>query len=448
MMKRIISLLLAAMVLMGSAMADATKVTVTWDADVEGAKLFWQESSGAEGATLQNIAEGLVELMENLKVEFITQDSGAYLSIALKDTVLFDFGTESGWDYSHVFSNLWEGYYISTHLSQEQVQKSEKAIETLDTMDWIALGENLVGIATDWLNEQPTVEEHGNFVGDTYEGGVLRRSYTFDDQEAADLVERLLLSLESAGITEELLQNYLGEELDIWSGIRRKNTQVAEENRFSYILRECYGPSGEFMGASLVVLENDQQVMTLSYGLAANGWRLVWGYGLNGQNYYLNLDMIAQETGDGFDMGLFLFGDADGQGFRSVESSVENLLMMVSGSFYPQKEGEWSTLAAISVMGPSMDQYVVEGLDKDVSDAEYTVKWYRGEVKMTPLQTVHINVEPCENMTWDISGMTAIDNDADGSDELLNQLMQEKIQEIVLTLFKLVPTQLLTMLMM
>ncbi len=447
MMKRIVSLLLAAMMLFGSAMADAAKVTVTWDADVEGAKLFWQESSDAEGSTLQSIAEALVELMENLQVEIIAQDSGAYMSITLKDTVILDTGIESGWDYSYMFSNFWEGYYLTANATQDQAKENEKAWNILSAMDWSTVGKNLVVTAVDWLDDQPTVEELGHFVGDTYEGATLRRSYTFDDRAISALVDQLLLSLESDGITEELMQNYLGEDIDPLPIIRHKNTQVADDNRFSYILREAYGPSGEYMGASFVVLENDQQVMTLSHGVAANGWRLVWGYGLNGQNYYLNLDAMQQEDGSR-KLRLYLFNDLNGSGFRAIENGIEYLMMMVAGTFYPAKDGEWSTLAEIEVLGQSIDRYVVEGISKDVTDAEYTVKWYRGDDDVTPLQTICINVAPCEAKTWDVSTMVPIDLETDGGEELFSEIVQENVQKTVLTLFKLLPTQLLTMLMM
>jgi len=57
-------------------------------------------------------------------------------------------------------------------------------------------------------------------------------------------------------------------------------------------------------------------------------------------------------------------------------------------------------------------------------------------------------VEPCEPMVWDADNMTPIDAEADGSDELLTQLVEENTKEMLLNLFRLVPTQLLTMLLM
>ena len=60
-MRRLLCLLLALMMLCGSAMAEASKVTVTWDADLEGAKAFWAASTGDEGARLDSMAKALVE---------------------------------------------------------------------------------------------------------------------------------------------------------------------------------------------------------------------------------------------------------------------------------------------------------------------------------------------------------------------------------------------------
>ena len=449
MMKRILCLALAMVMLCGAAMADASKVTVTWDADLEGAKTFWAAASGDEGSTLENMAKALAELMEGLRVELIAQDNGGYLALYMKDTLVLDLGLESDWDYSRFFSSLWAEHYLSATISQEDAARSQESWEKLNAIDPEALGADMAYELVRWLDELPVKQSQGDFSGDAFEGAKLLYSYEFNDQSVARLVERLLTVAEDHGITDELLAGYLGENANVYENICRKNQEVAEANRFSYELQVACGPQKEYMGGTLLVLESGQQVMSLSHGLFQDGWQLVWGYGLNGANYYVDLEVVSLQETPGTQVGLFFVRDDQRLGFTNMEWNEESLLFMFTGAFLPQTDGKWGTIAEIMMLDQQLDWYVVEGIRHEAeNNAEYAVHWYQGEVTETPLQTIRIAVEPCEPITWDADNMTPIDAEADGSDELLTQLVEENTKEMLLNLFRLVPTQLLTMLLM
>ena len=448
-MRRLLCLLLALMLLCGSAMAEASKVTVTWDADLEGAKAFWAASTGDEGARLDSMAMALVELLEGLKVEWVTQEGGAYLALSLKDTLLLDVGTESGWDFSRIYSNLWSDQYVNTVLPPEAAEQLQKTWNELNAINLEQLAVALAREIDRWLLGQMMTKEQGSFTGDAYEHAAQVYRYSFDDQAVVQLVEGLMLVLEQQGLTEETINSYLGEDIGLYESIRRKNEEVSAANRFSYVLQLACDSQGEYMGADLLVMENDQQVMTLAHGQAANGWQLVWGYGFEGMNYYFDLEVIAQQDSRETEVGLFVFCDPNGLGFREIQHSGNYLLQMATANFCPQKDGQWGTLAEVLFLAQQVDCYVVEGISSQAdATAEYAIHWYRGENLETPLQTIHVNVQPCEPMTWNTGSMTPIDTLSDDGGELLTQVVEGNTQEMLLKLFKLVPTQLLTMLML
>jgi len=457
MMKRIVCLLAALMLFVGTAHADAYQLDLTWESDLQGALEYLDAVTDLEGDKLEQLAEGFVKLANGLSLRMNVQDQWVYMALSLMDTVLLDVGISSDWDHSSVLSSLLPGHYLSTTVSPEEAAAAQQGWESLAALDWDDIAADLSTQAQQWVEELDCAEEHGNFLGDTYEGGVLRRCYSFDDQAVAQLVERLLETLEGNGLTDEKLQAWLGEDMALLDILRQKNAEAASANRFSYMLYDVYSISYAYMGSSLVVLEAGEQVMTLSYGVGANGWRLVWGYGFGSENIYINLDLVDGKNG-GKAFALVVYQDPMKWGFRMVEPYSEYVLWIATGSLTPwENSPETGWTADVDLRYPGSitpeSRYLVEVREnKEQQSTNAELKWFiSGADDASPVQTIRLEVKPCEPMEWslgDLKAISADDSDAWDENGLLQQLVMDSMQDLVITLFKLIPTQLLTMLLM
>ncbi len=437
MMKRVLCLALAMMLLCGAAMADAAKISVTFEADVEKLANSLELAYGAGEGELDGFAESMVELMSGLEIQFISHESGFYMAMFLEDTLLFDLGAEEDAETQRFFSSLLKDHYLFYTPTAEERENYRICWETLNALDEQKMTADMLQAFEEWLNGLMPAER-------TDEAGVAEEAklltYAFDDQDVVKLVEQLLTVIENHGLTENVIDTYLGVETRAFENIRLKNQEVSANNRYSYVLQARLTPEDEYAGATLLVMEKDQRVMTLAHEPLQDAQRLVWGYGLNGRNYYACFDLKADAAG-GKHAELQLLRANEASWSDEVEVNGEKLAGF-SGSVYPQIEGEWTTLADLRLDGQEMIHYVVEGVsDQAEGTAEYKVHYEQNDA------TIHVRVTPCEPVTWDVSSMTAIDQSADGSEDKVNELTEKSILELTVTLFKLLPTELFTMFM-
>lgn len=447
-MRKLLCMLLCMLLLCTTAQAEAYQGHIRWEADAQGALDYLAATSEDDPKKLKQLADAMAELAAGLDITFGWQDDGIYAALSLKDTLLLDMSVWAKDEQGVIMSNLLPGHYMSVSASQEETEASQVAYEQLESMDWAAMLADVRNCLNEWLAGLAVTEERGSFMGDAYEGGVYRKSRTFDDKSIAGLVDALVAVLDKHGINDALLDDYLGES-GLISGFVRWNHHIAEENQYSYVLHEVYGINETPIGYSLVALENDEQVMTLSLATAENGWRGVWGYGLNGQNYYIGVECIqdAEETL----FGLMMYQDPMRAGYLAVEPFVENILLMVEGKC-TVRERSW--LAEVEVLDPMaaiIDTYYVLDYESHADGgSELVLAWYLPDEEgreETPMQRTSITIEPCEPQVWSTEGMTEIPADDGGDTELIDSLVEEALQELLVNLFRLVPTQMLTMLL-
>lgn len=450
MMKRVISILLALMLLSGTALAENYRLDITWEADEACALAYLEQTTNLQGSKLQNTAKAYAELARGLGIQMNFQEGWTYLAASLKDTLLLDLGVASDWNKVHILSNLLPGHYMTVEVSEEEAAASEAAWNQLTGADWAAIAQEMIAARDSRLAALQHSTETGSFMGDAYEGGVLRHSYAFDDKDVAALVEDLLAVLEKHGIDDKLLEDYVGEPLV--EAIRQKNVQITEKNRFSYILHYVYDQMNAHVGSSLVVLENDQQVMTLSLcANADNGWRLVWGYGLNEKNYYVEMDLIDDEASGGKTFALILYEDPMRMGYRGVEPYADYVVQMLTCTVSSQPQGnnrQWQAELILSDAGAEQNnRYLIRGEHDAQTDISCVIAdWYISmEDDAVPVQTIKAELKPCEPMEWSVEGMTSIRMNDDASAALIEELVEQASQELLVKLFKLLPPQILTM---
>ena len=446
-MKRLCALLLALVLLCGTALAeDAWVAELCWESDPAGMLACAELLTGETGTKATSFAESLAELLDSLRIDVRAQEGGAYLGLSMKDTVLMDMTSISDWEEAKILSNLMPGHYIHATISPEEAAANQAAYEKLLALDTEAFANEFTAVLTAWRDALPASEEKGYFMGDAYDGGVRRVSRSFDDALVAQLVEQLIDTANAWGIDDALVAAYLGVD-GAFEALKSWNRELAEENRFAYALHDVYGIDGRYVGSSLVVQENGAQVMTLSHGMASNGHRLVWGYGLNGVNYYVQADLLQAEAEETKEFSLMLLEDTAHLGFRSVEQMDEAVRMWISGVAGQQNGAAYADVELLNPDAPfALTRYVLEGdVQPEVSEHTLTMQAYLGDEDYVPLGKLRLITVQTEPVTWQTDGLTAMDADSAEDAQVLDELIEESIQEMALTLFKLIPTPLLTM---
>ena len=447
MMKRLCALLLALALLCGTALAeDAWVAELSWESYPAGMQALAEWIMGEDGTKAKYLAESLTELLDGLKIDVRAQEGGAYLGLSLKDTLLVDMTSISDWQEAKILSNLMPGHCIHATISPEDAAANQAAYEKLLALDTDAFANEITAVMTAWLDALPAAEEKGYFMGDAYDGGMRRVTRSFDDALVAQLVDKLIDTANAWGIDDALMSAYLG--VDGTFGVLKGwNNELAKENRFAYVLHNVYGIDGSYVGSSLVVQEGGAQVMTLSHGVAANGHRLVWGYGLNGVNYYLEADLLQVEEEELKEFSLMLLEDTAHLGFRSVEQMDEAVRFWISGTAGQRDGAPYADVELLNPGAPvALTRYVLEGdVQPDVSEHSLTMQAYLGNEDYVTLGKLWLATAQCDPVTWQTDGLTAIDADSAEDAQVLDELIEESVQEMALTLFKLIPAPLLTM---
>ena len=447
-MRKLLCMLICTLLLCSGAHAEAFQGQITWEADAQGALDYLTATSHEDAKQLGKLADAMAELSSGLEISFGWQNNGLYGAIFLKDTLLLDMSICVEGEQGLIMSNLLPGHYMSVSAPKEETDASKAASEQLENMNWSALAVDALACLNEWQSGLAATEEHGNFMGDAYQGGVFRKTITFDDKNVAELVASLADVLDKHGINDALLEDFFGES-NLITGLLRENQQVAEENRYNYVLREVYGLNETPIGYSLIVHEDNVQVMTLSLATADIGWRIVWGYGLNGLNYYIGAECIREAEETIFN--LMMYQDPMRAGYLPVEPFGENILMMVEGKMTIRENGWHAEVEVIDPMSAIVDTYYV--LDCETyaeGGSQLTLDWYlsgeHGRTE-TPMQKSTITIEPCEPKIWSVDGLEEIPMDDGGDQELIDSLVEEALQDLMVNLFRLVPTQMLTMLL-
>ena len=244
MMKRLCALLLALVLLCGTALAeDAWVAELCWESDPAGMLACAELLTGETGTKATSFAESLAELLDSLRIDVRAQEGGAYLGLSMKDTVLMDMTSISDWEEAKILSNLMPGHYIHATISPEEAAANQAAYEKLLALDTEAFANEFTAVLTAWRDALPASEEKGYFMGDAYDGGVRRVSRSFDDALVAQLVEQLIDTANAWGIDDALVAAYLGVD-GAFEALKGWNRELAEENRFAYALHDVYGIDG------------------------------------------------------------------------------------------------------------------------------------------------------------------------------------------------------------
>ncbi len=231
----------------------------------------------------ESTAEAIIELLNGLNVEIVSQENTAAFELSLKGEPVIDFSCRI--DDSFVLtSTLLPGMMLFDSFDVNEVAN---AIQLTD-------GAMLLSAMEKWLSGIEMTTERGAFSGDAYDSGTLCTTTILSGQDIQQLVEILLDS--------EFFQ-----QICMMNGIDSASFKdVSAYDGLECLMRIVTDEQNRFVGASATINWQEKQLCTLSYGAGESSARLVVGLGLLEENYWYDLTAFLQNS----DGGISLSGTA------------------------------------------------------------------------------------------------------------------------------------------
>lgn len=451
-MRKGIACLLALMLLLSplSGLAEARQWTVSLDIAMEELLPMMPIVEAEESdEQLKTVFDAFSTLFNSVSVRMTSQEGAARLELLMRGEPLLNAtltADETGFALS---SSVIPGVKLTLQPDRAQARQMAAA---LSRVDWQAIGERLTGCFDEWLAGcTPAATETGSFAGDAYEDGVKRTIYRFDDRDLA-----VLLSAAEATLTEDAvvreISDLMGESLAaMLDEARQFNQTVGLKNEYHYQLALVERENGTLCGASLTVLRaGDEQVSTLSAGLTENGARFVWGYGMDGVNYYADVTVAAPEwtqTAWKLECTARVFEDTSLDGYQAARQSepVWSLTQRIDGT---------------SDGNETVTDMVMTLVERGFPQQRYEIHGKTCESPFREQTTVTTYIDDARYLTETVEGETVEDFDPaqDGLREIsllpevsaqdqaeLDEVFQEGLSALAVQLFKLVPPEVLTM---
>ena len=278
-MKRFLAFLLAFLLPYG-VIADATSISVEFRVDevlfnAYAQQLFQDDDSSTPG---------LAKLLNGSGLQITFQDSAASLLVKLAGKELMSFNAYKDEMGIYIMSPLVQGYALYKALLSSI---DDQAILP-DDINWSAHEESLLSSLISWYEQlEPTIT-HGTFTGDAYEGGTECTLWALTDMDIAALVSDACTP-ELKAVVNKLLNTVGLNAEDLLNSFDELNARVADDDRYMYLFRIVRNDDGQFVGASLTIIDEISQVATLSFGMNDKSARLVVGIGLPENNYWWEL---------------------------------------------------------------------------------------------------------------------------------------------------------------
>ena len=462
-MKRFAAMLLALLMLLpgiSHAEEEGYSVSVTFSMDREAAGSMLTSMLGGEPSGLDSMAEALSEMIgsivlkaSGLSSEQLTQVD---LRIDLMDSPVVDMlmSTDNLSGTVRLASDsLWPGHALVSAMTAEEMAATLSMQEAWEKTDFRSVLADLRGCLEAWSAGVPCKTEHGAYVGDLFEGGVQCETYLVDDRDLSLLTDMLLDKMEGYDLSfEAFAEMYLNGEHPL-ALLRGSVHQVALENRYAYQLRRILDAEGQILCLSLTALDGGTQVSTLSAAPVAHGVKLLWGYGIQGENRYLEWMLTDRSDADTkrLDSMVKVYLDQAKAGYRAASAGLA--VYEASGSLeitgMPDGSAQWQAEWTAGLDGGN-ERLSVTGLWQAQTE-EISVDIVLGE-RVNAASGVRITLRggPAEVSPADLSALKEIDmlDDDPVTLELTEQLLKDAAQSLGVKLFKLIPAPLMTLLFM
>lgn len=453
-MKKCLIFLLAIMLLLlpGISLAQeqhAYQLTMNWEADADGLSELLTAWKEMDQAAIPTLAQGLQELLNSISVTAGLQDNAGWFSCSLSDEELISLSLHETSDVVYFLFSLLPGYVMTQTLDQLDAAAVEAYAQSLSELDWSSLAASLLDEFDVWMDSMAVSSAAGSFIGDAYEGGIMRNTIRLDDRDLSLLLDGLTLRL------EQFLPAELPGLRDLITALREATHAAALSNAYSYIIHQVIGDDGGVVGCSLVVLEDEVQVATLSVS-GGDPFQLVLGLGYGGCNHYLELTANALPAVEGqqYNLHMALYADKAQAGYHATKLAEDGLRLSADGQarLLDQDAGfAWNIDMSIQdrTGTPIALRQTMEGSLSAAEPSFHHASRLLLEETDAPILTETIDIVPSQPRAFDVEGLTAIPMDALEDEEqsaLMDEIINDAAVDLALRLFKLIPPQLLTLL--
>ncbi len=281
-MKKLLALLLA-LLLPCCAAAETYELSVSVELDEELFSLYASEMVQLDPELSaydpDKLMDVVVKCLDGAGICIAAQANAAALTLNLAGGELMQLVLHMAEDAVYMTSPMLSGYAIVGDAADKLL--AEQIVST----DWETLLTGVKRALDGWRSELVAAESAGVFSGDAYEGGTKCMTWVLSDKDIAALVSALATD-ELRALAVPVLESVRLDAAELLAQFDALNEKVAEEDKFLYMLRIVSNDAGEYVGASLTVLDEKSQLATVSLGLTETELKLVVGMGLDEQNYW------------------------------------------------------------------------------------------------------------------------------------------------------------------
>lgn len=283
-MRRLLALLLAAVLLCTAALAEnsALRTTISWQTTPEAmsryVKLLSSLMPDVETADedLQDIAAAIAAVMNAMKLYMHYDTAGTKLAggFVMRDVELFKETAVHTNGYNELRFDLLPGIVMRS--------QADGNINWMKQVNEASVRAQMEQACADWLSSLPAVTEHGVYDGNTFAGGDTCTTYAFDDASQAALIRALYhpWSLYIASDTQQ-------------QAVDSVANALAEQKTYAYQLRKVE-KAGQVIGYGLNCYRGEDLVLTVSMN-TENPYEIVFSYMIGSEVMYVSLAIRVQE---------------------------------------------------------------------------------------------------------------------------------------------------------
>lgn len=464
-MKRLVTLLLALMLLFpGLTHADGAgyEINVTFSTNEDSVCSALRSLPDNRTLDMESIYRAIAELVNSLtiKMDWLMTDEVTQTRFSfdmMEDNIIDMIGlTHYQTGLMQIASEtLLPGHVLVASIPEVELASMLSLQTMFEKTDWESVLAVLRGCVDTWCAATPCRVENGLFMGDLFDCGVRREIYLADDRDLVLLADMLLDALETQNLPlMDLGRVYLNGQNPL-SLARASLHRVANENRYAYQLCRIYDDQGEEICVALTVLEQGEQVSTVSIAPVDQGIRMLWGFGMQGENRYIELNCTHSIEGqtESLNTHIKVYLDADRAGYRAAaqdwaEFQGKGTIVVIRGS---DGSAKWDTTWSAGSMERAYVEHRVNTTGSWKADTqELSVDvMLHDDAGSQPDLTVSLRGGRVEGTALDFSELKEIDmlsGDTDAEAEM-QQLIEDSANALGLKLFKLIPAPLMMLLM-
>ena len=293
-MKKVLALLLVCM-LPFAALAETYGVSISIDTDETLFSDYLKSAlaefpDAAADPQLDLYMRLIQQLLDGVTVDVAVQEDAVSVALQIGGGTLLDAIFYEVDDQLVITSSLLQGYALTENVESDATTQDAM----LQELDWDVLGTQVNGTFSNWLYELETLVTTGQFVGDAYDGGTKCTTWVLSDKDIAALMETIL-----SGDVRDAVSNVLTamgfDAQNTLLELDAANARVRKENAYQYLVRAVHDDQNQLKGCSVTVYGDSVQLATFSLGVQEKGICIVFGFGVQDQNYWCELTVNARE---------------------------------------------------------------------------------------------------------------------------------------------------------